>query len=217
MSRMFCLGMDGLLRCRLSVSRDCRFVDRVGHPQAGVFACGRVQQTTVDGVGGRLDRDGVGDRTAAGRSASSRRRSEPFAPHLHAASKLPVLRVADSDRVQLAEEVRAVGFPLSDILGETVKITRGSIAGIVNHDDISLFQIDATINPGNSGGPLMNNRGEVVGVNSSALFGEAVAEVGFATPTKELRGFTKRERNRALDQAAQFAIQRIRSRSGGAS
>lgn len=72
-------------------------------------------------------------------------------------------------------------------LGATVKITRGSIAGIVQHEATNVFQIDASINPGNSGGPLINDRGEVVGMNAAGLFGQSIAAVGFATPSDYLR------------------------------
>ena len=104
-----------------------------------------------------------------------------------AASKLPALPLADSDQVRLAEEVRAVGFPLSDVLGTSVKITRGSISGHVAQKDDKLLQIDASINPGNSGGPLVNDRGQVVGVNSAGLVGEKVNNVGFAVPINYAR------------------------------
>jgi S1-C subfamily serine protease len=98
------------------------------------------------------------------------------------ASNLPVVPLGNSDTVQLAEEVRAVGFPLSTVLGTSVKITRGSIAGIVTKNGDRMLQIDASINPGNSGGPLFNDRGEVVGINSAGLVGESITNVGFAVP-----------------------------------
>jgi S1-C subfamily serine protease len=104
-----------------------------------------------------------------------------------AASNLPALPLAESDQVRLAEEVRAVGYPLSDVLGTSVKITRGSISGHVAQKDDKLLQIDAAINPGNSGGPLVNDRGQVVGVNSAGLVGEKVNNVGFAVPINYAR------------------------------
>ncbi|MCE9526448.1 MAG: trypsin-like peptidase domain-containing protein [Planctomycetales bacterium] len=97
-------------------------------------------------------------------------------------ANLPTVPLGNSDTVQLAEEVRAVGYPLSDVLGTSVKITRGSIAGIVTKNGDRTMQIDASINPGNSGGPLFNDRGEVVGINSAGLFGDSIASVGFAVP-----------------------------------
>ncbi len=95
---------------------------------------------------------------------------------------LAALPLADSENVQLAEEVRAVGYPLSDVLGSSVKVTRGSVAGIVDRPRGKVFQIDAVVNPGNSGGPLLDARGAVVGVVNAQLVGMQVSKVGFAVP-----------------------------------
>ena len=102
---------------------------------------------------------------------------------LHIARQsLPALPLADSETVELAEEVRAVGFPLSDVLGSSVKITQGSVAGIVTKPPGTVFQIDAVVNPGNSGGPLFDSRGAVIGVVNAQLVGLQVSKVGFAVP-----------------------------------
>lgn len=101
------------------------------------------------------------------------------------ASNLPTVPLANSDTVQLAEEVRAVGYPLSNLLGESVKITRGTIAGVVSTSGNKLFQVDGSINPGNSGGPLVNEMGQVVGVASAKLAREDVDGVGFAVPASD--------------------------------
>ena len=81
--------------------------------------------------------------------------------------------------------MRAVGYPLSNVLGDSVKITRGTIAGIVNTSGHKLFQVDASINPGNSGGPLVNEMGQVMGVASAKLAREDIDGVGFAVPVSE--------------------------------
>ena len=52
-------------------------------------------------------------------------------------------------------DVRALGFPLSSILGDNLKATRGTLSGINAKEGHKVFQIDANINPGNSGGPLV--------------------------------------------------------------
>ncbi len=95
---------------------------------------------------------------------------------------LPAIPLADSEAVELAEEVRAVGFPLSDVLGSSIKVTRGSVAGIVAKRRGKVFQIDAVVNPGNSGGPLLDGRGAVVGVVNAQLVGLQISKVGFAVP-----------------------------------
>lgn len=112
-------------------------------------------------------------------------------------ANLPTIPLANSDRVELAEEVRAVGFPLSNVLGDSVKITRGTIAGVVDTSGHKLFQVDASINPGNSGGPLVNEKGEVIGVASAKIAREDVDGVGFVVPANDVltllraRGFLR--------------------------
>ncbi len=104
------------------------------------------------------------------------------------AKGLPVLTLTDSDSVQLAESVRAIGYPLSDVLGTDVKVTTGTVAGIVQDKQRGKrIQIDASINPGNSGGPVVNGAGQVVGVASAKLSGSSVTSVGFAAPINQLR------------------------------
>jgi hypothetical protein len=97
-------------------------------------------------------------------------------------SNLQTLPLGNSDRVQLAEDVRAVGFPLSAILGDGVKVTRGTISGIEKDAGVTKFQIDATINPGNSGGPLLDIQGNVIAINSAKLSGSPISHVGFSVP-----------------------------------
>ncbi len=103
------------------------------------------------------------------------------------AKGLSSLPLANSDAVELGEEVRAIGFPLSSILGDNVKATRGTISGINLDEGLKVFQIDAGINPGNSGGPLVNERGEVVGVNFAKLLGDIATGVGFAVPIDDAK------------------------------
>jgi hypothetical protein len=100
---------------------------------------------------------------------------------------LPVLPLGDSTKTRLAEEVRVVGYPVSNMLGNSIKVTSGSIAGFVEHAGWRDIQVDAAINPGNSGGPLVNDRGEVIGVVNAKLTGLDVTSVGFAVPIEEAR------------------------------
>jgi len=81
------------------------------------------------------------------------------------------LPFADSDQVRVGETVFAIGNPFG--LRESVT------QGIINHRDRRMsdadppkFQTDAVINPGNSGGPLVNIRGEIVGINVSIYTGQ---------------------------------------------
>ncbi len=79
-------------------------------------------------------------------------------------SDRPTLRFGDSGSSQLAEDVVVIGFPLSDILGESISVSGGIISSKRNIDGVEMIQTDAAINPGNSGGPLLNARGEVIGM-----------------------------------------------------
>lgn len=105
-----------------------------------------------------------------------------------------VLPLVDSDDVPLAEEIRAIGFPLSNVLGESMKISRGEISGIVQHESSPRFQTDATLNPGNSGGPVLNNRGAVVGIASAFLIGSRINSVGLVIPSNEALRVLNRNR-----------------------
>jgi len=108
-----------------------------------------------------------------------------------AAAGLPSLPLCNSDNVELGQDIRAVGYPLSDMLGETVKITRGTVCGLVKRGDGNQFQVDASINPGNSGGPLVDNRGRVVGIARALIAGEDVASVGVVIPSNDARNLLK--------------------------
>jgi Do/DeqQ family serine protease len=98
------------------------------------------------------------------------------------ASGLPALPLGDSDRLQVAEPVMAIGNPFG--LDQTV--TTGIVSAKERHiggryDDF--IQTDASINPGNSGGPLIDARGAVVGINT-AIFSQSGGSIGigFAIP-----------------------------------
>jgi hypothetical protein len=97
-------------------------------------------------------------------------------------NSLTALPLGSSRAPELGEEVRAFGFPLAfSYLGTSIKVTRGTISGIETHNNMSILQLDAAVNPGNSGGPLVNRRGEVVGVINIKLRG---AGLGFAVPAQ---------------------------------
>ncbi len=105
------------------------------------------------------------------------------------AQGLPTIPWADSDRLEVGEYVLAVGNPFG--LNQTV--TMGIVSavgrarmGIAEYEDF--IQTDAAINPGNSGGPLVNARGEVVGINT-AIFSRSGGSmgIGFAVPSNMAR------------------------------
>ncbi len=113
-------------------------------------------------------------------------------PHDLALVKIDVtdvapLPLADSDAVELGQEIRAIGFPLSSVLGDSMKIVRGTLAGVINQPDGKILQVDAGINPGNSGGPAVNEQGQVVGVVSAKLTGDTISNVGFVQPINDAK------------------------------
>lgn len=98
------------------------------------------------------------------------------------AENLPVAKLGNSDNVEVGEWVIAVGNPY----GYDNTVTAGVISGrgrqlsdgVKEYQD--LLQTDAAINPGNSGGPLVNLRGEVIGINTAIIpFAQGI---GFAIP-----------------------------------
>ncbi len=104
-------------------------------------------------------------------------------------SGFPTLRLGDSDRVEVAETVLALGNPFG--LGQTVTIGIVSAigrakVGIADYEDF--IQTDAAINPGNSGGALVNARSELIGINS-AIFSQSggYQGIGFAVPSNMAR------------------------------
>ncbi|MBM45944.1 MAG: hypothetical protein CL458_06770 [Acidimicrobiaceae bacterium] len=95
---------------------------------------------------------------------------------------LPAARLGTSAEVEVGDEVLAIGNALG--LGDTPSVTTGIISALDRELQLSgnrltrLIQTDAAINPGNSGGPLVNAKGEVIGVNT-AIAGNAEG-IGFA-------------------------------------
>ena len=103
--------------------------------------------------------------------------------------KIPAtVELGDSDSLQPGEEVIAIGTPLSTELSSTVTISATSRSVAVESGvTMNLIQTDAAINAGNSGGPLVNTKGEVVGINSSKISGEAVEGIGFSIPINDIK------------------------------
>ncbi len=98
------------------------------------------------------------------------------------------LKLADSDAVQPGDFVLAIGNPF----GFEETVTEGIISskGRPNRSDFfgELLQTDAAINPGNSGGPLINLRGEVIGINTAIASTTGGSQgVGFAIPSNTVR------------------------------
>ncbi len=104
------------------------------------------------------------------------------------AQNLTAVRFGDSDALQVGDYVIAIGNPFG--LGQTV--TSGIVSalgrsGLSPEGYEDFIQTDASINPGNSGGPLINLRGELVGINTAILGPGANIGIGFAVPSNMAR------------------------------
>ena len=106
------------------------------------------------------------------------------------ASGLEPITIGDSDKVQVGDYVLAVGNPFG--VGKTVTMGIVSATGRANlgiEDYEDFIQTDASINPGNSGGALVNDRGELIGINTAILANgsEGNQGIGFAVPVDVAR------------------------------
>jgi serine protease Do len=112
------------------------------------------------------------------------------------ATDLKPVALGNSDEARVGEWVLAIGNPLGDALTFTVtsgiiSATGRGLSGLPNRTQRSIqdfIQTDAAINPGNSGGPLVNVRGEVIGINSAIASETGLnAGYGFAIPINLVR------------------------------
>lgn len=100
---------------------------------------------------------------------------------------LVAAELGDSEKLNIGEKAIAIGNPLG--LNFNRSVTAGYISGIgrtlTTRDGkaiSNLIQTDAAINQGNSGGPLLNSKGQVIGINSAKIGGEGTEGLGFAIP-----------------------------------
>ncbi|NET70951.1 MAG: trypsin-like serine protease [Sphaerospermopsis sp. SIO1G2] len=142
-------------------------------------------------------------------------------------NNLPTIRLGNSDNLQPGEAVIAIGNPLglnntvtSGILSAT---DRSSSAIGASDKRVDYLQTDAAINPGNSGGPLLNTRGEVIGMNTAIIQG--AQGLGFAIPINTVQKIAEQLITKGRVDHPYLGIQmvtltpevkrRIRNRSGG--
>jgi serine protease Do len=98
---------------------------------------------------------------------------------------LPNVRIGDSNRIRAGEWVIAIGSPFN--LENTVTAGIISAKSRDTGEYLPLIQSDVAVNPGNSGGPLINMRGEVIGINSQiATLSGAYNGISFAVPIDEV-------------------------------
>jgi len=104
---------------------------------------------------------------------------------INGASDLPPLQMGNSDDLKVGSWVVAVGSPfgLEQTVTAGIVSAKGRVIGSGPYDNF--IQTDASINPGNSGGPLINMRGEVVGINTAII--ASGQGIGFAIPINMAR------------------------------
>ncbi|MFQ6111488.1 MAG: S1C family serine protease, partial [Nitrospinota bacterium] len=113
-------------------------------------------------------------------------RSDVAVLKIEAPEELPVVPLGDSDKIHIGQWAIAIGNPFGLARTVTVGVISGvgrSGLGVATYENF--IQTDASISPGNSGGPLLNLKGEVIGVNT-AIFSRA-SGIGFAIPINMAR------------------------------
>ena len=86
---------------------------------------------------------------------------------------------------KIGSDIIVAGSPI----GLNGTITKGNISNIQKEEpyDYELLQISAPISPGNSGGPVVNDRGELIGISVASMVGEGVQNINFAVPSKYIK------------------------------
>lgn len=130
---------------------------------------------------------------------------------LASTSKPFAIAVIEAQRPQLGQSVVAAGYPLSDLLANTIQISPGVVTGLSGlGGDTNEFTTSASLEPGNSGGPIIDLRGHVVGVAVSKLNattmlqekGTTGAGVNFAISNETLIDFLRPFEKRIIDDGA---------------
>lgn len=137
-------------------------------------------------------------RTYTGRVIAVDSRNDLALVRLSTSDRFPTLSLADSSGIQVGQQVYAIGSPF----GLSGTFTTGILSRIGPNGDL---QTDAALNPGNSGGPLLNSRGELIGVNKAILSTGRTGGnigIGFATSAVIARNFIQGNRDRTPGIAA---------------
>jgi serine protease Do len=107
-------------------------------------------------------------------------------------SEFPHLTLADASSVQQGENVLAIGNPGDAMLFSVTKGIVSAVGTFPSAGPGTWIQTDTPINPGNSGGPLLNSRGEVIGINTQKLIKKNVTGIGFALSATDLLNVLRR-------------------------
>ena len=128
-------------------------------------------------------------------------------------SKISVATIGDSSKLEVGEQVVAIGNALgygqsvtTGIVSATNRTLDSEDSSEASYDGISLIQTDAAINPGNSGGALLDMQGRVIGINSAKAAANGVEGMGYAIPISNAKSIledlmNKKTRTDKVDEA----------------
>jgi S1-C subfamily serine protease len=142
--------------------------------------------------GGRVSVSTSSGKRYTGQVIAADRRNDLALVRLNTTDRFPTVRLSAPQNIQVGQRVFAIGSPF----GLSGTLTTGILSRVSPNGDL---QTDAALNPGNSGGPLLNSRGELIGVNKAILSpgGRGNTGIGFATSVVIARDFIEQNRNRS--------------------
>ena len=132
-----------------------------------------------------------------------RRKDDLALLRISAGRKLPFVRLGDSEGLQVGQKVLAIGNPFGFEGTLTTGIVSSLGRNLPNENGVvmeGLIQTDAAINPGNSGGPLLDSRGDVIGINTMILGSQTASGeagsigIGFAMPINRAKSMLEEYR-----------------------
>ena len=132
-----------------------------------------------------------------------RRKDDLALLRIDAGRKLPFVRLGDSEGLQVGQKVLAIGNPFGFEGTLTTGIVSSLGRSLPNENGVvmeGLIQTDAAINPGNSGGPLLDSRGDVIGINTMILGSQTASGeagsigIGFAMPINRAKSMLEEYR-----------------------
>ena len=122
---------------------------------------------------------------------------------------LPTAAIGNSQKAEVMDHVMVLGFPLIENVGTELSMSDGRINSIREGGRIPWFQIDANVNPGNSGGPLVNDKGEVIGIAVAKLNALKMMEQSGVVPERINYAIPIDEAKHLIRKAYPFGIEEL--------